>query len=161
MDSITLREATLNDLDAAYNLFEQIQNLHVEFHPNIFKVAKNNSEFRHFFEAIIKSKNENLVFAVLENKPVAYIHYFLGKKAETVFNHDYPFGFIYQIIVDEKHRKKNISKRLLEYVKIQANNFGAIGLAIDHFAFNSAARQCFKSAGFEINRAFLWLDINA
>lgn len=161
METVTLRDAIFNDLDAVYGLFEQIQNLHVEFHPDIFKVAKNNSEFSQFFQAIIESNNESLVLAVLVNQPVAYIHYFLGKKAETVFNHAYPFAFIYQIIVDEKYRKKSISKRLLEHVKIQADDFGAIGIAIDHFAFNSAARQCFKSAGFEINREFLWLDIDA
>lgn len=159
MGKITLRDATINDRDAAFHLFEQIQNLHAKNHPKIFKQAKDNEGFTQFYEKVLNSEAEKLIFALEEDKPIAYIHYFVGYKFETIFNARYPYAFIYQVIVDAENRKKGVARMLLEHAKKHAHEFGAIGMAIDHFSFNNAARHCFESVGFKINREFMWLDI--
>ena len=159
MEKIKLRKATTNDRDDTYQLFEQIQNLHAKNHPELFKQAKYDNKFKEFYENLMNSKTDRLVLVTQDKLPIAYIHYFLGYKFETMFNNSYPFGFIYQVIVDSKHRKKGVAKKLLEYAKNDAKEFGAIILSIDHFSFNGAARQCFMSAGFVMNREFMSLDI--
>ncbi len=159
MNKIILQKANAEDKDDAYKLFEQIQNLHAHHHPELFKPAKYDNKFNEFYEKLLNSKTDKLVFAVINDEKVAYVHYFLGYKFETMFNNSYPFGFIYQVIVDKQYRHKNIAKKLLEHVKEEAVKFGAITISIDHFSFNNAARECFKSVGFKINREFMSLEI--
>ena len=57
---VKLRPATKADYDVLFELFCEIQTLHYETRPDIFKPAKKDKYFFEYFDRVIESKNRHV-----------------------------------------------------------------------------------------------------
>jgi ribosomal protein S18 acetylase RimI-like enzyme len=60
-----------------------------------------------------------------------------------------PTGYVFNVEVDEEHRRKGHARRALEALEPIARDLGLASLGLNVFAFNTAARRLYEGAGYE------------
>ena len=154
-----LREASLDDLDAFYGLFAQVQSIHAEAQPEFFRPPEKDELLRQHFQGILDNPDQHLVFACLDGAVVGLVQFFLGLRPKSVFQPERRVGYVNGLAVDAAHRRTGCGLLLLEHVKKAARREDVTLLGIDFWSFNDAARACFEKAGFKVSREFMWLGV--
>jgi len=146
-------------MDAAFGLFAQVQSIHAETHPEVFRPPARDATFERYFEAIVRDPDQNLVFACVNGVEVGYVEYFLGLRPETVFQLERRAAYIHSLVVAKDRRRTGCATLLIDHVKEQARHQDIANLGIDVWSFNHAARAFFEKAGFKASKEFMWLDL--
>lgn len=146
-------------MDAAFGLFAQVQSIHAEAHPEVFRRPERDATFKRYFEAIVRDPDQYLVFACVDGVEVGYIEYFLGARPETIFQLERRVAYIHSLVVAKGRRRTGCASLLIDHVKEQARHQDITHLGIDVWSFNHAARACFEKTGFKANKEFMWLDL--
>ena len=60
-----------------------------------------------------------------------------------------PTGYVFNVEVDEAHRRKGHARRALEALDPICRDLGLASVGLNVFAFNTAARRLYESAGYE------------
>jgi ribosomal protein S18 acetylase RimI-like enzyme len=154
-----LRRASHADLDTFFDLFAQVQSIHADAEPEFFRPPEKDETFQQYFEGILGNPDQHLVFARLDGVEVGFVHFFLGLRPRSVFQLERRVGYIYDLVVDQAHRRTGCAAMLIEHVKQAARQEKIALLGIDFWSFNDAARACFKKAGFKVSREFMWLRV--
>lgn len=76
----SIRTASDDDYESVYSLFSQVQALHAEAAPQIFRKPTKDDGFRTFFEGFFDDDEHFLALAIVDQGPVGYIQYFLGER---------------------------------------------------------------------------------
>ena len=154
-----LREASLDDLDAFYGLFAQVQSIHAEAQPEFFRPPEKDELLRQHFQGILDDPDQHLVFACQDGVVVGLVQFFLGLRPKSVFQPERRVGYVNGLAVAAAHRRTGCGLLLLEHVKQTARQEDVTLLGIDFWSFNEAARACFEKAGFKVSREFMWLGL--
>lgn len=154
-----LRPAERDDLEAAFALYVQVQEVHAAAEPAIFRPPQNDELFARTFNGWLDDPGQHMVFACRDGRPVGFVEYFLGLRPETAFVRESPIAVINALVVDERHRGQGCGTRLIEHVKEAARAADIALLGIDVWSFNGPARACFAKAGFRAGREFLWQNL--
>lgn len=142
---IVIRLAELQDYDRLSNIMDQVQELHAELRPDVYKMIKPLIT-KEMYEDILKGNNwyvaevDGVVVGVLE----LAVHHI---KNPALLTKD--ILFISTIAVDEKWRGMGIGHKLLEKAKQikEENGFDSIELQVS--AQNIKAYEMYKNYGFE------------
>ena len=156
---LALRSACAEDVEAAFNLFAQVQSLHAEAEPDLFRPPDDHAAFAEFFFEVIEEPKQHLVFAELDDEVVGYVHFTVFDSPQDLFRPARCAAYVDQVVVADGHRRNGIASALLEHAKSRARELGASQLGIDCWSFNIAARECFENAGFELKRIGMRLDL--
>ena len=66
-----LRPVTKEDYDVVFELFDEIQTLHYEARPDIFKPTKKDQLFYEYFDKVIQGEDNHLIFGFDDDKPLS------------------------------------------------------------------------------------------
>jgi diamine N-acetyltransferase len=143
--AITIIETKDAALLAVLN--HDVQEIHAEIEPSIFKKHLKESMQKQFEEAL---QNENVkgFVAYYQEKPVGYVLVSKRDLPETYFKYAYSVIYIEQICVDKEYIGKSIGKELLNHVKSHAAKQGIERVELDFWCKNSNAGQFFRLQGF-------------
>lgn len=143
MEIIACRDSQLL---AALN--REIQDLHHQMHPDIFK-PYHREAILPFFEE--KLADENVVAWVAKEQEhyLGYLLLFKVQVPENPFQYARSYVLIDQILVKGNAQNKGIGKKLMEAAMAYAKNQGIDRLEVNHWTLNEKARHFFKSQGFE------------
>jgi GNAT superfamily N-acetyltransferase len=100
-------------------------------------------------------QNYHLLASFEEDVPVAIIGYRLGRRLYCG-----KYLHIDNLIVDEKHRNKDLATKLVAYVKNLAKELGCNAVLADSYVMNTKAHKFFHKNGFFIRGYHLKLDID-
>ena len=156
--TLTLRSARADDYDAVFDLFSELQQLHVEALSSFFKPPSKNHHFRGFFDNVLATQRLHLTLALQARKPVGYVHFGVVKQPEDLHEQANSYVYIQQIIVSRSVRRSGIGSALLEHVKSFSRERGLTDVGIDFWVFNESARRCFEKAGFSTRQHIMWLE---
>lgn len=156
---IHIRAASSSDLDAAFELFAQVQSLHADAEPAFFRPPEKDEIFARYFESILGDPDQQLLFACVEGREVGYIHYFLGLRPKNIFQPERRVAYIHTLVVAKEHHRTGCASLLIDHVKEAARRQDIALIGIDFWTFNDAAGACFEKAGFKVTKAFMWLDL--
>lgn len=159
MPEFEFKSATDRDFDTFFNLFEEIQSLHQKHRPEYFRKPQKNNELTAFFGQITNDPNQHLRFAYVNNNAEGYVHFQIIERTGDVFSYPRRHGLIHQIVVTQKSRNLGCASALIEHTKKQVAKQGIKELAIDHWSFNVAARNCFRKSGFKLLRENMVLSL--
>ena len=140
-----------------YALFSEVQTLHAEAIPEIFRVPTDDDVFRKFFDEVDGSEEHFLAFASLDDQPVGYIQYSLSERPRNTHQRARNFAYIHQLVVTKGQRRKGYGGALIEFAKKRAREQGIREVGIDFWSFNDAARGCFERQGFQVRHEGMWL----
>lgn len=144
MESCVIRVAVLEDYEAIEGLMKQVQDLHVEWRPDIYKPCK-----------MVLSKEE--FFALVEEKTLLVAEYkgdvigllaFVYRRVGSEKQVERKVLFIDAMAVDESYRGRGIGHQLFDIVKVIAKEQNCDGIELQVNARNVWAKAMYESYGF-------------
>lgn len=141
---ITIRSPKLQDYDRFSNIMNQVQQLHVDWRPDVYKPA-HPLITKEMFEEILESENwyvaetNGIVVGVLE---------LIKRHVESPSQVTKNILFISSMAVDKEYRGKGIGHHFFEKVKQikEENGYDSIELQVN--AKNQMAYEMYKNYGF-------------
>lgn len=143
-----IRRAKKEDIDRLNDLLYQVQQLHADGRPDIFKSGAKKYTTREL-EALIDD-DEKPIFVYEEDGFVmgyAFCIYQVTPESEQLC----PRKVLYidDLCVDETYRRKSIGKRLYEYVLDTARRTGCNSVTLNVWRVNPAAESFYQKMGME------------
>ncbi len=151
-DRLKIQPASRDDYDIVFDLFFEVQVIHAAAHPKFFRPPKKDEHFHSFLERVFDDPAQHLLLARVDQVPVGYIQYFLGKRPEDLFQPERKFAYIHQLVISEAYRRSGYATALIGHVRALAREQGVERVGIDFWSFNKSARACFERQGFVVKQ---------
>jgi len=147
-----------NDYGLLTKLNEEIQTLHHNIHPQIFK-PYNKEAINNFFKTTLN--NENVIaFIAQENETtLGYALLFKIYFADNPFQYARSFILLDQILVLNQYRGKGVGKLLLDATFSFAKENNIYFVELNHWTMNDSARKFFSKNKFEYYNEKMWISI--
>ncbi|WP_419503215.1 GNAT family N-acetyltransferase [Candidatus Allofournierella excrementavium] len=139
-----IRSATQNDYAPAEAIMEQVQDLHADWRPDVYRAGATVLTPDYFDELVRAGQ----VLVYEEKGSVAGVVIFRERQAGGPVKMERKTLYIDSIAVDEAHRGRGIGRRLLDECKAIARNRGCCGLELQVNAANARAMKLYREYGF-------------
>lgn len=155
---MVIRFAKEDELERINVLRKQVNDLHVEGKPDVFKPGFN-EELQNYVYYIFKDPEQKIVIADKDGEicGFAILHHIY--KPENPFMKVRDFLDIDEFCVDEKHRREGIATALVEFIKNFAKEQGYHRLELNMWEFNQDALAFYEAAGFDTFRRYMEMFI--
>lgn len=153
-----VRFAEEKDLDRVNELRKQVNDIHVEGRPDVFK-AGFGSEMRDFAKVIISRENSNIIVAERSGVICGMASVDYVNKLETPFGNARRFYHVQEIAVDVKYRRQGVAKELLEFMIADAKKRNLGKIELDVWEFNASAIEFYQAVGFRQTRRWLEYEV--
>jgi len=143
-----IRKAKLKDLDVLSKMSLSLLKYHQKF-DKYFSPSKNADKFlKSFQKKCIYSKNYYLIVSILDGKINGYA--LAGLSSRPPIFKDRKVGFIYDVYVEEKFRKRGIGKELLEemFNWLKSNKIKNVELSVH--AMNALGNKVWIKENFRV-----------
>lgn len=150
-----VRFAEDKDLARISVLRKQVNNLHVEGMPDVFKAGFGPELQKH---AAVLLNEENSDILVAERNGVicgmACVDYVY--KPETPYTAARSFYHVHELAVDEAYRRQGIATELFAFMKADAAKRKLARIELDVWAFNTSAVEFYSAMGVSPTR--IWME---
>ena len=144
MEPISIRPAKTEDYTNIEKIMKQVQQLHIDWRPDIYKEAETVLPYNEFLEAV---KNEPFVVAEVAGEVAGLLSYIPRHVASGV-QVTREVLYIDSMAVDEKYRGNGIGHQLFDYIRNIASEKNFDGIELQVNAKNMAAKKMYESYGF-------------
>ena len=155
---MNVRFACENELDRINKLRKQVNDLHVEGKPDVFKPGFS-EELENYLYVIWKDPEQKIV--VVEQNDIicgfAVLRHITKK--ETPFMVERDFLDIDELCVDEAYRRKGAATKMVAFIKEYAAKKGYRRIELNMWEFNQGALAFYESVGFQTYRRYMECDI--
>jgi GNAT superfamily N-acetyltransferase len=143
-----IRLATIDDAEAISRLTCDVQRLHNQAVPDIFKPASD--QLFPVMKLATLVANPDCVVAVAEadGKVIGHIYGAVVRRGENEFTKAEAHMYIQQVGIEESERRLGIGTALVNFVLDRARAMGLAAVQVDHWAFNTRAESFFAACGF-------------
>jgi GNAT superfamily N-acetyltransferase len=154
-----IRFAREDELEKVNVLRKQVNDLHVEGKPDVFKPGFG-KELQDFVHVIWEDPEQEIVVADDNGQlcGFAVLHHIY--KPENPFMKVRDFLDIDEFCVDKEHRRQGVATQLVDFIKEYAKEKGFHRLELNMWEFNQDALAFYESAGFETFRRYMEMEIN-
>jgi GNAT superfamily N-acetyltransferase len=146
---IHITETKDHILIAALN--EEVQNLHHQMHPGIFKPFDKEG-IEQMMAQFLADKQCKAYIAYNDEEPVGYIILFLQESGDNAFHYNTRSLYIDQVGVPEKHRKSGIGQALMQHAEQVARDNNINLIELDHWNANIVAAEYFRKQGYSLRK---------
>lgn len=136
-------------------LNEEVQNLHFELHPEMFK-PYNKLEMELALEKFLSDENCRAYLVVENEKPIGCAVFFIREAKENAFHHTIKTIYIDQISVLKQHQKSGAGKLLMDQAEKLAKELSINKIELDHWSTNIVAAKYFRKQGYNIHKERLF-----
>ncbi len=157
--NIRIREACEADIENLVELNHQVQQLHVELAPDLYRETEN-AAVSEWFKKQIQEKGNFVLVAEINNRLLGYILVRMISRPAHIFCHDRSCAYIDQICVDTKHRRKGIALKLISEAIQRTNRAGMTRLELDVRSDNKSAKSSFEAMGFNTYGEKMIMDVS-
>ena len=153
-----VRFAEEKDLEKINALRKQVNDIHVEGRPDIFK-AGFGSEIRDFAKVIINGENSDIIVAECNGVICGMACVDYVNKSETPYSKARDFYHVQEIAVDANHRRQGVAKELLEFMIADAKKRNLGKIELDVWEFNDSAIEFYQAVGFRQTRRWMEYEV--
>ena len=146
------------DLDIINELRKQVNDIHVEGRPDVFKAGFGN-EIRDFAKVIINGENSNIIVAERNGVICGMACVDYVNKPETPYSKARNFYHVQEIAVDVNHRRQGVAKDLLEFMIADAKKRNLGKIELDVWEFNDSAIEFYQAVGFRQTRRWMEYEV--
>ena len=141
-----IRQANEKDIDKILDLLSQVNAIHANARPDIFKVVTK------FTKEELEKKINNEPIFVYTNNSDEVVGYIFGLIQENIVNHliYHKTFFIDDFCVDDSYRGSGIGTKLYEYVKQYAKSIGCDRVILNVWNFNEKAYKFYLKCGLKL-----------
>jgi GNAT superfamily N-acetyltransferase len=144
-----IRQAISKDALRLSSLSMDVQSLHAEHHPAIFKMPQSESFALSFFEEMLADSAVSIFIAEEDGQPVGYILCKLIERPGNPFTFAMRYLLIDQISVRPEARGIGVGAALIHQAEILAKELSVDRINLDSWDFNLNAHAFFERMGFE------------
>jgi len=152
---VTVRVAIMEDADAIASLTAEVQQLHNEAQPDIFKAPSDKLFSREKLATLLHDANSTVAVAESNGEVIGHVYGVIVQRAENDFKVADKYMYIQQIGVRNDFRRQGVGRALIAFIEGKAVAFGATGLQLDYWAFNTRAQSFFESCGFSPSQVMM------
>ena len=147
---MTIRKAEQKDIPQIEKLLFQVNNVHAEGRPDLFKkdCKKYTSEE---LEAILQ-EDSRPIFTAMEGDDLLGYAFCILQKTEGNNMQSIQTLYIDDLCVDEEKRGRHIGKQLYDYVLQYARKIGCYNVTLNVWECNEAARRFYDSCGLKVQK---------
>jgi ribosomal protein S18 acetylase RimI-like enzyme len=146
--TISVRVASVADIDAIVRLNRDVQQLHAELEPSFFKANFDREEVAAFFAAKLALSDNHIRLAEDGDEPNGYVWFEVQERPETPLTLARKRIHIHHLSVLARARRHGVASALLRQVETEALTSGVTSIALDVWAANGSARSFFEACGF-------------
>ena len=143
------RPATPLDAFILSSLSMDVQRLHAEHHPRIFKIPASEDYAIPFFQEMLADSTVTIFIAEDNGNALGYIVCKLVERQDNPFTFAARILLVDQISVRPDARRKGVGETLLKRVEILARQQKAERISLDSWDFNLDAHAFFERMGFQ------------
>lgn len=153
-----VRFAEEKDLDIINELRKQVNDIHVEGRPDVFK-AGFGTEIRDFAKVIMNGENSDIIVAERNGVICGMVCVDYVNKPETPYSKARSFYHVQEIAVDVNYRRKGVAKELLEFMIVDAKKRELGKIELDVWEFNDSAIEFYQAVGFRQTRRWMEYEV--
>ena len=153
-----VRFAEEKDLDIINELRKQVNDIHVEGRPDLFK-AGFGAEIRDFAKVIMSGENSDIIVAERNGIICGMVCVDYVNKPETPYSKARNFYHVQEIAVDANHRRQGVAKELLEFMIADAKKKKLGKIELDVWEFNDSAIEFYQAVGFRQTRRWMEYEV--
>ena len=155
-----IRQATSSDSEAICRLNAEVQSVHAEALPYLYKAASDTVFRVDVIRDLLGKPETLLLLALVDGEAAGYAYAQLIDGDETPYFHPWKRLYLHHISIDRAHQSKGVGRALLDKVVEAARRQGVKTVAADFWSFNDKARWLFSSAGFRPYNECVWLQLD-
>lgn len=148
-----------NGFDAIASIIEEVQNLHAQLYPAIYKPYSYEA-IKSAMEKFLVDENNQLWVAQVDNKPVGYLFLMIKQVAENAFYFSHNILHIDQLSVLTPYQHIGVGSMLINKAESIAIEMSITRIELDYLHLNTKAASFFKRKGFEPYRAKLYKTVS-
>jgi diamine N-acetyltransferase len=152
---VTVRAATMEDADAIGCLTVEVQQLHREALPDIFKRPSDRLFSRDKLATLLQDAKSTVAVAESQGEIIGHIYATIVHRSENDFKKAEKYMYIQQIGVRKDARRQGVGRALIAFIESRALASAVTGLQLDYWAFNTSARSFFESCGFSASQVMM------
>ena len=153
-----VRFAQEKDLDRINELRKQVNDIHVEGRPDIFK-AGFGEKLRGHAQELLNGENSDIIVAERDGIICGMACVDYVNKPETPFGNARCFYHVQEIAVDANHRRQGVAKELLEFMIADAKKRKLGKIELDVWEFNDSAIEFYQAVGFRQTRRWMEYEV--
>jgi len=153
-----VRFAEEKDLDRINELRKQVNDIHVEGRPDLFR-AGFGAEMRDFAKVIMTGENSDIIVAERDGIICGMVCADYVNKPETPYSKARSFYHVQEIAVDVNYRRQGVAKELLEFMIADAKKRNLGRIELDVWEFNDSAIEFYRAVGFKQTRRWMEYEV--
>ena len=152
-----IRLATTNDIPRLLELLHQVNMVHYERRPDIFKphTTKYNAEQLQD----LLTQPDKAIFVYEDESVQGYAFVQIEDVHDDILLQDMRTLYIDDICVDEKARGKHIGKQLFDHVRAYAEKLGCGAITLNVWEGNDAAMAFYRKLGMSVRKTCMEMMI--
>ena len=155
---INIRFAKENELARVNELRKQVNDLHVEGKPEIFR-AGFNDELRDFIYKIWKDPEQKIVVAELNGVVCGFAVLHHIHRPENPFMLERDFMDVDEFCVDKEYRRQGIATKMISFIRNYTKEIGIKRLELNMWEFNQDALAFYEAVGFKTYRRYMEMEM--
>jgi GNAT superfamily N-acetyltransferase len=137
-----------------------VQRLHAEHYPDIFKMPQNDDFAASFFEEMLVDPAISIFIAEENEEAVGYIFCKLIEQPENAFTVAMRLLLVEHISVRPAARGKGVGTALIKQAEILAKGLAVQRIQLDSWDFNTNAHSFFERLGFQKFNFRFWRPVS-
>jgi len=160
MNSMNMRRVTSTDSLLLSTLCMDVQKLHAQSHPSIFKSPQSPDFAVPFFEKMFLEDTIYIYIAEENGQALGYIFFKVVERNENPFLFSRHYLLIDQISVRPEAQGQGVGKALMQQVEVVARELGVPFVELGSWDFNTNAHGFFERMGYEKRYFEFWKTID-
>lgn len=152
------RFAEEKDLDKINELRKQVNDIHVEGRPDLFKPGFGD-EIRDYAKVMMNNDNSDIIVVEREGVICGMACVECVDKPETPYSKGRRFYHVAEIAVDSNCRRQGVAKELFDFMVEDAKRRGIGRIELDVWEFNESAIEFYLAVGFKQTRRWMEFDV--
>jgi diamine N-acetyltransferase len=156
---LAIREATIEDTELLAELNKDVQLVHANGMPHLFKRPSDSPDLVSEMKVAIEQKGYFAFIASIDKLPAGYVLAEHFRKDETVRHNAHDMIYVHHISVRPMYQRKGVGSALLDAAKAHGKSIGVELFALDVWSFNSDAKEFFQNYGLANFNEKMWMKV--
>jgi ribosomal protein S18 acetylase RimI-like enzyme len=156
---MNIRPATPADSSLLSSLCMDVQCLHAEHHPGLFKLPQTDDFAVAYFDQMLADPLVNIFIAEEDGQALGYILCKLTERPETPFTFAMRFLLVDQISVRPQAQGRGVGSALLAQADDLAQESDVSTIQLNSWGFNTSAHAFFEHHGYEKFNLRFWREV--
>ena len=156
---IEIRKAARKDARILSALNFNVQKIHADAYPKLFKQPDNECFAVRFMEQRLLDPSNLFYIANLDGTDIGYIYAKMIERPENPLMYSWKTIYIEHISINKPYQRMGYGQKLLEKIYQLAIENGIETIALDIWTFNKQSQSFFGKQGFDSYNYQLWKKI--